>query len=289
MDKAFRAADKDFPVVEHRATKYTFDCHSNGWEEHPVTLRLNREPFGEGGMRLVYRAREILEDGSEVDAVVKRIKPGSGLKPEVNYHEAITQMVADSYAQEFNKACAQAGLPHRLAFLPVSVVKLHGYAEPLCLEPYLAGDYVKHSDNTGSRETDDETAAAFSYFSYILSQKMLVVCDIQGVGTFYTDPQIHTIDGEGFGAGNLGNEGIRRFLRTHRHNLLCEQLGLPSPDEGLSDEELAQKIQAQEREDAALRTQDPMITMIPGVGESSTWNPSQYHKGVSAITQLFTR
>ena len=39
---------------------------------------------------------------------MKRIKPASGLKPEVNYHEAITQMVADSYAQEFNKACAQA-------------------------------------------------------------------------------------------------------------------------------------------------------------------------------------
>lgn len=239
-------------------------------------------------MRLVYRAREILEDGSEVDAVVKRIKPASGLKPEVNYHEAITQMVADSYAQEFNKACAQAGLPHRLAFLPVSVVKIHGYAEPLCLEPFLSGDYVKHSDNAGHRETDNETAAAFSYFTYILSQKMLVVCDIQGVGTFYTDPQIHTSDGEGFGAGNLGAEGIRRFLRTHRHNLLCEELGLPSPDAGLSDEELAQKFQAQEREDAALGSQDPMITMLAGLAESSTWKRSeQYHKGLSAITQLF--
>ena len=108
-----------------------------------------------------------------------------------------------------------------LTFLELS----GGYAEPLCLEPYLAGDYVKHSDNAGHRETDDETAACFSYFTYILSQKMLVVCDIQGVGTFYTDPQIHTIDGEGFGAGNLGAEGIRRFLRTHRHNLLCEELG----------------------------------------------------------------
>lgn len=103
-----------------------------------------------------------------------------------------------------------------------------GYAEPLCLEPFLSGDYVKHSDNAGHRETDNETAAAFSYFTYILSQKMLVVCDIQGVGTFYTDPQIHTTDGEGFGAGNLGAEGIRRFLRTHRHNLLCEELGWKS-------------------------------------------------------------
>ena len=26
----------------------------------------------------------------------------------------------------------------------------------------------------------------------------------QGVGTFYTDPQIHSFDGRGFGAGNLG-------------------------------------------------------------------------------------
>eukprot|EP00913_Durusdinium_trenchii_P021829 g20511.t1 len=165
----------------------------------------------------------------------------------------MTQMVADSYAQEFNKACHQAGLPHRLAFLPVSVVKIHGYEEPLCLEPFLTGDY--------------------------------------GVGTFYTDPQIHTVHGEGFGAGNLGQEGIRRFLRTHRHNLLCEQLGLPSPDEGLSDEELAQKFQAQESEDAALGSQDPMITLVPGMGQlaDTTWRPEKYNAGLSAITELFLR
>ena len=59
----------------------------------------------------------------------------------------------------------EAGKPQRVAFLPVSVVKLQGYDEPLCLEPYLAGDYVKHSDNTGNRETEDETAACFSHLS----------------------------------------------------------------------------------------------------------------------------
>ena len=166
-----------------------------------------------------------MEDGSEIDAVLKRIKPNCGLDPVMNYHEAMTQMVAECYAQEFNKCCSQAGLPFSIAFLPVSVVKMDEFEEPLCLEPYLAGDYVKHSDNAGHTETDDEVAAAFSYFSYILSDKLLVVCDIQGVGTFYTDPQIHTADGVGFGAGNLGAEGLRRFLRTHRHNLLCEQLG----------------------------------------------------------------
>mmetsp|Transcript_37797 Transcript_37797/g.70524 ORF Transcript_37797/g.70524 Transcript_37797/m.70524 type:complete len:293 (+) Transcript_37797:63-941(+) len=285
--------DSEDMYDEHQATKFTYDCEQGQWEQQFVRLRLNRVPFGEGGMRLVYRAREVLEDGCEMDAVLKRIKPHCGLDPEMNYHEAMTQMVAECYAQEFNKACSHAGLPYSIAFLPVSVVKMDEYEEPLCLEPYLAGDYVKHSDNAGHTETDDEVAAAFSYFTYILSEKLLVVCDIQGVGTFYTDPQIHTADGVGFGAGNLGADGLRRFLRTHRHNLLCEQLGLPSPDEGLSDEELARKIQDLEREDAAhARDPDALMTLIPGLGmemSSSIRKHSHYREGLTALTQIFTR
>ena len=40
--------------------------------------------------------------------------------------------------------------------------------------------------------------------------------------------------------------GIQRFLRSHRHSLLCEQLGLRSQDAALTDEELALKLQAEE-------------------------------------------
>ena len=59
------------------------------------------------------------------------------------------------------------------------------------------------------------------------------------------------MDGAGFGAGNLGEEGMRRFLQAHRHTLLCEQLGLPSPLAGLSDAELAARMQADEERIAA--------------------------------------
>jgi myosin-heavy-chain kinase len=62
---------------------------------------------------------------------------------------------------------------------------------------------------------------AFSYFTHHVSGGSLVIADIQGVGTFYTDPQIHTLDGEGFGAGNLGERGIRRFLSSHHHSVRC--------------------------------------------------------------------
>ena len=42
----------------------------------------------------------------------------------------------------------------------------------------------------------------------------------------YTDPQIHTIDGRGFGDGNFGLDGIECFLATHLCNPICMQLNL---------------------------------------------------------------
>lgn len=254
---------------------------------------MQRRPFDQGGMRIVHRATEVLADGTEIDAVVKRFKPEINRDPEINFHEAMTQMVAESYAQDFNRACSNAGLPCRVAFLPVSVVKLEGTAETMCLEPYLAGDYVKHSDNTGHNETEDEVAAAFSYFTYVNSNKLLVVCDIQGVGTFYTDPQIHTFDGAGFGAGNLGRQGIDAFLRTHTHSLVCDRLGLPSLDAGLTDEELARKLQ--EVEDRAEGMPwDPFYVQRAGlaggiVGQPVLRSQHQYRSGLQALAQLLQR
>ena len=40
-------------------------------------------------------------------------------------------------------------------------------------------------------------------FVYILSVYPEAVCTT-GVGEYYTDPQIHTVTGEGYGEGNLG-------------------------------------------------------------------------------------
>ena len=110
---------------------------------------------------------------------------------------------------------------------------------------------VKYNDNDGHNEVEDEVASAFCFFTYTISGGTLVITDIQGVGNFYTDPQIHTLDGHGFGAGNMGERGIQRYLLTHRHSLLCEQLGLASPDAALSDEQLAAKVQADEERIAA--------------------------------------
>ena len=54
----------------------------------------------------------------------------------------------------------------------------------------------------------------------------MCVCDIQGVGDLYTDPQVHTADGQGFGQGNCGRIGINKFLGSHRCNEICQFMGL---------------------------------------------------------------
>lgn len=106
---------------------------------------------------------------------------------------------------------------------------------------------------------------AFSHFTWEESKRKLLVCDIQGVRFFsfdisnlarsfisrvltampmhssphdhlwqvddcYTDPQIHSVDGEGFGTGNMGLKGIKKFFSTHKCNAVCQLLQLDSLD-----------------------------------------------------------
>ena len=97
------------------------------------------------------------------------------------------------------------------------------------VEVLFGGQYEKHNTNGGAVTSDRNTPQAYSHFSFVASNKQMCVCDIQGVMDMYTDPQVHTADGTGFGQGNLGTDGIHRFLASHQCNEICAFLGLTQP------------------------------------------------------------
>lgn len=140
------------------------------------------------------------------------------------------QVVAAALAESFNTR----GPPKPIAFImPFVIELLHRDGRPLYnVEPLLHGEYEKHNDNSGGVYQSTQlhfqrnTPQAFSHFTWEASGKKCVVCDIQGVGDLYTDPQVHTTDGNGFGQGNCGELGINKFLGSHRCNEICTYFGL---------------------------------------------------------------
>lgn len=91
------------------------------------------------------------------------------------------------------------------------------------VERFISGPYRKHNNNFGYvSEHERNTPQAFSHFSYEASERQILICDIQGVGDLYTDPQIHSLDGIGFGKGNMGDRGFTKFLSSHRCNAICK-------------------------------------------------------------------
>lgn len=130
---------------------------------------------------------------------------------------------------EFGKKFTKMGVPKPVQFLPCWVLEIPRSSETIWagLEPYIEGEFTKLNSNYGAVLSDRNTPQAFSHFTWETSNHSLLVIDLQGVKDFYTDPQIHTKDGKGFGLGNLGMNGIDRFLKSHKCNAICQMVSLP--------------------------------------------------------------
>lgn len=96
------------------------------------------------------------------------------------------------------------------------------------MERHVEGEYVKYNDNWSWCDEKRNTPQAFSHFTWEASGNKLLICDLQGVGDCWTDPQIHTTDGRGFGKGNAGLQGVRQFMKQHKCNGICRALKLQS-------------------------------------------------------------
>ena len=127
--------------------------------------------------------------------------------------------------------------------------------EPITIEEYIDGQFVKYVNNDGftavlpddcSEEVKSiyQKAGALVHFSFQVSDGKFMVSDIQGSSYNLYDPEIVTAeltdecDGEFlFCAGNLADHAITNFKVDHKCNKFCKLLKLePFYDDDDNDE-----------------------------------------------------
>ncbi|CAJ1027270.1 Alpha-kinase family, putative [Leishmania shawi] len=193
------------------------------WGRVETSVVLSTQPFSQGYMRASYYMIDMRRLNCLL--VAKRYLK-SNVKDDQYFDDVSMHSIAGHWARVFNTM----NPPKRVRFVPAAVLMLPKRNPPLILamEPQLTGKFVKYNNNFGYvRRRARWTPQAFSHFTYHASEHELMVVDIQGVDDYYTDPQILSPDGEGYGRGNLGKEGIRRFLESHKCNGVCRAVGLP--------------------------------------------------------------
>jgi hypothetical protein len=149
---------------------------------------------------------------------------------EVYFNDVMMQMKAKLYAEKFNARFGKKVVDFLEAYVAELVdrpLDLRGLRPVIGVEEHIHGEYVKYNNNWDWSNERRNTPQAFSHFTYEESGHTILICDLQGVGDRWTDPQIHSIDGRGYGKGNMGERGIKAFLANHRCNSICKDLKLP--------------------------------------------------------------
>ncbi|KAM4714307.1 alpha-protein kinase 1 isoform 1-T3 [Anableps anableps] len=160
------------------------------------------------------------------------------LKPRaIQYHlnDVERQMTAQYYVTEFNKRLYDKEVLAQIFYIPSdALLILNGDEIVGCItvEPYMVGDFVKLTNNTGKKKMDFEATKyglAFGHFTYLSSGGQEVVVDLQGWTTsngkgltYLTDPQIHSTRIPR-GPSNFGERGLAIFQRE-QHGPTCNEI-----------------------------------------------------------------
>lgn len=240
--------DEDLPEGFENGILWEYDPGTDEWSRGALVFKMEAKSFAEGALRSAHMV-EVISTVDPVDTppeptilLDKTLKNSVPLElgheqyvakisktpvPSERYFEDVKmQGVVRELAIKFNNQ----GTPKKVEFLKAWVLEIPRGTHTVLvgLEPFIAGNFQKISNNLGFVLSDRNTPQAFSHFTWEHSNHNLVVVDLQGVDDYYTDPQVHTKGGKDFGLGNLGIKGFETFLKTHKCNAICQQLMLPS-------------------------------------------------------------
>ncbi|XP_062519523.1 uncharacterized protein LOC134194596 [Corticium candelabrum] len=192
-------------------TSYSLGAHEDGYR---YWADFNDSIFSEGESRYAYKGT-YHGDGPKSGAkcVVKVFKDGYALTPsdwtaDVNTSKRAQQLAEDWHRYIPTNRPPQFKLPiiaqmdkRSICFSSSSSV-LKGIIRPkgyVSIEDFIDGHYQKFSSNYGWTTGAGQFAAAFSHFTWHITNGRELVCDLQGVkkDDLYdlTDPAIHSLNG----------------------------------------------------------------------------------------------
>eukprot|EP00435_Cladocopium_sp_Y103_P049461 s508_g14.t3 len=214
-------------------------------------LHIRPEPFAEGAMRyafpatsengrrFVLKARHVFSIVLDLQRFAEHKVHKFGLQGAEK--ECLSDVQTQAYAKFFGEAFAQRFPDAPIQFLDSWQVELLGcpIGRHATLEPFLEGKYQKYTNNSGFIAEGAKLAEAFSHFTFCHSGGQMMVTDLQGFeSSIFTDPQIHCVNKEFFGRGNLGSLGMDECFLGHSCNEICAALKLkPHPMQMTLDEE----------------------------------------------------
>ena len=231
---------------------------SAAYKQNPVSMKL--QPFTQGGMRFVYCFKDstiplyyeqrhdtfaMQEAGTDARMVAKLPKYADAWhnSSEIVSAHAHSSAVARCYSRIFRLVVMdrlgwEGRKMCRIIFVECYVYKAEGKGKAPVGERFLPGVFRKYNSNHGYVDLEapeSEVAQAFSHFTFQASCGKYMVLDLQGVHLdkaqrrkphlILTDPQVVSVE-RSFGPGDLGEEGMRAFFRSHRCGATCKKLGL---------------------------------------------------------------